>query len=427
MGHGRASAAGLGQGPAVPGQGARPGRRGRPTSSGCSGSAARGRTRTARRRRRAPSPSCSTPPGSPSRCSATARPARATPARRAGNEFLFQTLAAQNVGTFGEFGVTKVVVTCAHCFNTIKNEYPQIGGNYEVVHHTQLLNRLVRDKRLRPVARPADVPGMSSARNPRGRRETVTYHDPCYLGRHNDVYAPPRELIGALPGVELREMPRTREKSFCCGAGGARMWMEEKLGTRINSNRTEEAIATGAERDRHRLPVLPGHDLRRAHRGAGRRVARRRSRSSTSPRCCWPPCVAARLVTARATATRRRRCQRWPALGCRPPRLQRSPHPPRPPPLLLLICWSFGGCTAAVAAPPRVEADPWDEPAPTALRPPVAHARPPRGEPDRWDEPVCCPPRRRQTPGTSPPPRLRAVEADPWDYPRHGRSGCFTW
>ncbi|HRA45442.1 MAG TPA: (Fe-S)-binding protein, partial [Phycicoccus sp.] len=169
-------------------------------------------------------------------------------ARRAGNEVLFQTLAAQNIETMGEFGVTKVVVTCAHCFNTIKNEYAQLGAKFEVVHHTQLLNRLVRDKKLVPVARPADVPGKSSAKNAASTADTVTYHDPCYLGRHNGVYAPPRELIGALPGVELREMPRNQEKSFCCGAGGARMWMEEKLGTRINMNRTEEALATGAQR-----------------------------------------------------------------------------------------------------------------------------------------------------------------------------------
>ncbi|HEX2704189.1 MAG TPA: (Fe-S)-binding protein, partial [Candidatus Lustribacter sp.] len=169
-------------------------------------------------------------------------------ARRSGNEFLFQMLAQGNVEMLGEVKATKIVVTCAHCFNTIKNEYPQLGGHYEVVHHTQLLNQLVRDKLLVPVSRPDGGPSMSSARNAASTAASVTYHDPCYLGRHNHVYAPPRELLGALPGVELTEMPRHGEKSFCCGAGGARMWIEEKLGTRINTNRTDEAIATGARR-----------------------------------------------------------------------------------------------------------------------------------------------------------------------------------
>jgi Fe-S oxidoreductase len=157
-------------------------------------------------------------------------------ARRSGNEFLFQMLAQQNVETLGEIGAKKIVATCAHCFNTLKNEYPQLGGSYEVVHHTQLLNRLVREGRLTPVSPPAgSVAG-----------QTITYHDPCYLGRHNKVYTPPRELVGALPGLTLTEMPRHADRGFCCGAGGARMWMEEKIGKRVNNERTEEAIATGA-------------------------------------------------------------------------------------------------------------------------------------------------------------------------------------
>jgi Fe-S oxidoreductase len=159
-------------------------------------------------------------------------------ARRSGNEFLFQQLAMQNVEVLNESKAKKIVVSCAHCFNTLSNEYPQLGGTYEVVHHTQLLNRLVREKRLIPIA---PVDGLAASAT-----SEVTYHDPCYIGRHNGIYAPPRELIASLPGLTLTEMPRNLERSFCCGAGGARMWMEEKVGTRINLTRTQEAIDTGA-------------------------------------------------------------------------------------------------------------------------------------------------------------------------------------
>jgi Fe-S oxidoreductase len=158
------------------------------------------------------------------------------PARRAGNEFVFQGLAAQNAETFKEMKVKKVVSTCAHCFNTLKNEYAQFGVELEVVHHTQLLNRLVREGRLTPVAAANGAP-----------KRSLTYHDPCYLGRHNQVYSPPRELLDIIPDAELKEMPRNSERSFCCGAGGARMWMEEKIGERINLNRTNEAVETGAD------------------------------------------------------------------------------------------------------------------------------------------------------------------------------------
>ncbi|TEX44319.1 MAG: FeS-binding protein [Actinomycetales bacterium mxb001] len=157
------------------------------------------------------------------------------PARRAGNEFLFQMQAQQNVEVLNEIKAKKIVVTCPHCLNTLGREYPQVGGNYEVVHHSQLLATLVREGRLTPVTPPES-----------GIKEKVTYHDPCYLGRHNNVYVPPRELVESVPGVELVEMPRHGAQSFCCGAGGARMWMEEKLGTRVNVNRAEEAVATGA-------------------------------------------------------------------------------------------------------------------------------------------------------------------------------------
>jgi Fe-S oxidoreductase len=158
------------------------------------------------------------------------------PARRAGNEFVFQGLAQQNAETFKEYKVKKVVSTCAHCFNTLKNEYKEFGVELEVVHHTQLLNRLVREGRLTPVADGAGA-----------HKRSITYHDPCYIGRHNGVYTPPRELLQILPGAEFVEMERNSEKSFCCGAGGARMWMEETLGERINVNRTKEAVGTGAD------------------------------------------------------------------------------------------------------------------------------------------------------------------------------------
>ena len=161
------------------------------------------------------------------------------PARRAGNEFLFQQLALENIGTLnGVFsgvpkGQRKIITTCPHCFNTFRNEYPDFDGYFDVFHHTQLLNRLVRDKLLTPIPRgPKD-------------RKPITYHDPCFLGRHNKVFDPPRELLGAT-GADLVEMPRNRNEGFCCGAGGARMFMEENLGTRINENRAAEAVATGA-------------------------------------------------------------------------------------------------------------------------------------------------------------------------------------
>jgi Fe-S oxidoreductase len=150
------------------------------------------------------------------------------PARRSGNEFVYQVLAQANVEALTELKVHKVVVTCPHCFTTIGSEYRQLGGEFEVVHHTQLLNRLVAEGRLVP-------------RTP--VEEKVTFHDPCFLGRHNQVYEPPRELLAAVPGLTVEEMPRNRSRAFCCGAGGGRMWMEERIGKRINHERVDEALA----------------------------------------------------------------------------------------------------------------------------------------------------------------------------------------
>lgn len=152
------------------------------------------------------------------------------PARRAGNEVLFQMLAEQNIETLNEVGATNIVVSCAHCFNTIAKEYPDLGGHYKVVHHTQLLNRLVRTGKLTPVPPSED------------ERKTITYHDPCFLGRHNNIYSPPRELIG-----DVKEMELTKERAMCCGAGGAHAFFEDKNGESVSGMRTRQAMATGAE------------------------------------------------------------------------------------------------------------------------------------------------------------------------------------
>ena len=156
------------------------------------------------------------------------------PARRSGNEYIFQMLAMQNIETLDGMGVRKIITQCPHCFNTLKNEYPQLGGHYEVVHHSQFLEELIDTGRL-------DLSGAKL-------EERVVYHDSCYLGRHNDVYLAPRNVIGRLAGIEIVEANRSGTKGMCCGAGGARMWMEEHIGKQVNLERSQELIATGATR-----------------------------------------------------------------------------------------------------------------------------------------------------------------------------------
>ncbi|MGK2950109.1 MAG: heterodisulfide reductase-related iron-sulfur binding cluster [Acidimicrobiales bacterium] len=156
------------------------------------------------------------------------------PARRSGNEYIFQMLASATIEQLNGMGVKKIITQCPHCFNTLLNEYPQLGGHFEVVHHSQLLEQLIDSGQL----------DMRDAR----LDERVVYHDSCYLGRHNDVYLSPRNVIGSLGGVEVVEAGRNGTKGMCCGAGGARMWMEESIGKKVNDERAEELIATGASK-----------------------------------------------------------------------------------------------------------------------------------------------------------------------------------
>ncbi|MCH7474565.1 MAG: (Fe-S)-binding protein, partial [Gemmatimonadetes bacterium] len=155
------------------------------------------------------------------------------PARRLGNEYLFQILAQQSIETLNRYQVKTIVTICPHCFNTMKNEYPQFGGTYEVLHYSQFVDGLIKEGKIKPI---------------KMIQTNVAYHDSCYLGRHNGIYDEPRAVAKSVPGLNLVEMePNCRERGFCCGAGGGHMWLEESRGTRVNHMRTDQFLETGAE------------------------------------------------------------------------------------------------------------------------------------------------------------------------------------
>jgi Fe-S oxidoreductase len=154
------------------------------------------------------------------------------PARRLGDEVLYQTQAQKNIEILKGYNVKKIVTGCPHCYNTIKNEYPQFDGNFEVIHHTELIAGLLKEGKIKIA---------------KGDYGSITFHDPCYLGRHNDIYQQPRQILKSLADTKLVEMEMNKKRAFCCGGGGGRLWLEERIGQRISENRIDQVIATKAQ------------------------------------------------------------------------------------------------------------------------------------------------------------------------------------